>query len=354
MEMALMRGWFVVAVVVLGCAGGAFAQAQTSGKTWEMRVPPKSTPAPLTLEPAVIELGDVRPGSKHPVRVVVRNAGDETIDIVETRSTCWCAVTELSDKKVGVGESVVMSGEIEVPDALGELERQVYVFVKGYSQPITVQIRGEVSRGIRVRTEADSGQSGTTVAKLESIDGEAFTILGVGYSHALGERDGAVRYADGFDPETDAARSTYSVRVDSPGTSGGYLNTWVGIATDREGASVVDVNLLNRGGSSGQRPPTSFKNERVYLGAVRSGEINRVSNIALLPGGDGLFAAESVEGLGGIEVRVMGGGEAKEGPEIGFGITVTDSTPGVLMGEVRVVFAGGARGSFYVIGYVTD
>ena len=354
MENVLMRGWIGSACVVLLSAGLACAQAEKNGRTWEMRTPPKTTPAPLALEPAEIELGDVEPGSKYPLRVVITNSGDEAIEIEETQSTCWCAVTELSSMQIGAGESVVLSGEIEAPDGLGELERQVYLFVKGYAQPISVPIRGEVSRGIRVRTETGGGESGTVVAKLESVDGDVFRVLGVGYSDALGERSAPVRYADGFDPENDSVRSSYSVLVDAPVTSGGYLNTWVGIATDRESTPVVDINLLNRGGSAGQRPPTSFKSERVYLGAVRAGELNKVSNIALLPGGDGLFAVESVAGFGGVEARVMGGGQAKEGPEIGFGITVTDSAPGVLMGEIRVVFAGGARGSFYVIGRVTD
>ena len=55
-------------------APGALGQEK---KTWEMRVPPKTTPAPLVLEPAEIQLGDMRPGEKYPASVVIRNTGEE-------------------------------------------------------------------------------------------------------------------------------------------------------------------------------------------------------------------------------------------------------------------------------------
>ena len=339
----------VVAVLVAVCA----VDAQERKKTWEMRVPPKTTPAPIEMEPGVIDVGDIAPGEKGVVRVVIRNTGEEELRIERTRSTCWCAVTELSSKVIEPGGSIEMTGTVEAPDDIGELGRQIFLFFEGYSRAETLEVKGDVNRGVRVRTET-TAQPGELLVHMESVDGEAFGVLGVGRTDALGEAGAAPTFADGFDPATDEPRSSYTVLLDGPTDSGGYLNTWFAIETDRADCPVVDINMRNRGVQAGVRPPTAFKSERVYIGAIRAGETVRVSNIAMLPGGDPLYAVERVEGSAGLDARVMGAQKAEEGPEIGFGLTVTRSTPGVFVGEVSVAFGPRQSGSFYVVGRIVE
>ncbi len=233
--MTLMRTSLFFSFVLLVAGGISFAAVAA---TSPIQSPAQTTPpAPVSIEPPLIDFGKVKPGSKLPAKFVIRNTGLDPLKITSVVPSCKCTdVNVLAGTVIAPGASVDLLATLDVPGTPGIKEAKVFLTFDGYGAPRMAMLKADASLPIRVTPEyidaLKSVVNGTI--KVTSEDGKAFSILSAG---------GIAPAFVGFDATKDAPRESYTLRWTVPNTPCESMPLWWIVETDRVDCPLVAMRI---------------------------------------------------------------------------------------------------------------
>lgn len=325
--------------VILFLAAGA--AAQDGGRTWEFRRPPSAEAVPVTVEPEAIEFGSVMPESEQKTTLKVTSTGGDTLKIAGVRSTCWCTIAEPEKREIGPGETITIDVSLEAPDMLGELGRRVFIMFEGFSQPVSVDVRASVSRGIEAKVlYDDQAQRTRGTLILEAADGTPFRVLSTNFD-ALGSI-------------TETSDTAHELDFDLSGRGAGRSDRWLLVETDHPTAPIVDVLTAPERPSRRSRPPVMFAGDRIYLGTVEPGATIEESIVMTGAWDDADRAVKRMRASGAFDVELLGSERVKQGVRLDLRISVPEARSGLAFGRVDVSTSDGRRGDFALFGRVIE
>lgn len=192
---------------------------------------------PLLVDPPSIDFGRVAPGTKHPARFTLRNAGSEPLTIAKAVPSCKCTdVSDIVGRTIAPGASLELSAALLVPKSPGEKDAKVMISVEGKPGLVVARMVADVTQPVRsapAYVDALRGAQGGTI-RLSSVDGKPFRVTSAG---------GKAPSFVGFDPAVDAPRAEYEVSWTLAGLGQGQLPQWWVIDTDREDCPQVPLRV---------------------------------------------------------------------------------------------------------------
>ncbi|MDA1262016.1 MAG: DUF1573 domain-containing protein [Planctomycetota bacterium] len=233
--MTLMRTSLFIfwSLVFAGDISPLFASPVSLLQTQQQTTPP----APVSIEPPVVDFGKVKPGSKLPAKFLIRNRGTQPLTIKSVVPSCKCTdVNELAGKVIAPGASVELLATLDVPGTPGEKDAKVFVTFDGYGAPQMVMMKADASLPIRVTPAYIDALKAVVEGKIvvASDDGKPFTILSAG---------GVAPKFLGFDPTKDAPKSSYTLRWTLPNTSCETMPLWWVVETDRVDCPLIAMRI---------------------------------------------------------------------------------------------------------------
>ncbi len=233
--MRLMRTslFIFLSIFFAGDISPLFASPVSLLQTQQQTTPP----APVSIEPPVVDFGKVKPGSKLPAKFLIRNRGTQPLTIKSVVPSCKCTdVNELAGKVIAPGASVELLATLDVPGTPGEKDAKVFVTFDGYGAPQMVMMKADASLPIRVTPAYIDALKAVVEGKIvvASDDGKPFTILSAG---------GVAPKFLGFDPTKDAPKSSYTLRWTLPNTSCETMPLWWVVETDRVDCPLIAMRI---------------------------------------------------------------------------------------------------------------
>ena len=245
-----------------GRDGGAPAQPRTVAPA-----------PPLTAQPPVADLGYLAPNAVGEGTVQILNSGSVPLTITQVQPSCKCTTpSDLVGKIIEPGKTVELKVKLDGAPAVGPRNSSVKILVDGFTRPLDVPVRAEVTLPVRCvppYVNAVEGKNLIGRLVLESIDGKPFKILAMSCAPMV------IQYGDG--PE-DAPRPSWVVTYDitSAAASAGdgaakdaRLPAFLLFETDAPGAGVVDVRVRSR--NPPQKPKIAVIEQRLNIGRVAAG-----------------------------------------------------------------------------------
>lgn len=222
--------WIIFSCAMTGLVGlSAAAAVQTAQQV--------TPPAPVSIEPPLIDFGKVAPGAKLPGKFVVRNVGNQPLTVKSVVPSCKCTDVNLAAGTViAVGGSVELTATLDVPRTPGEKDAKVFLTFEGFGAPQVAMLKADASLPIRaVPAYVDALKSVVegTIA-LSSEDGKPFRILSAG---------GLPPRFLGFDPAKDSPLSAYQLKWGIPNTSCEKMPLWWVVETDRADCPLVALRI---------------------------------------------------------------------------------------------------------------
>ena len=226
---------------------------------------------PLLVDPPVVDFGVVAPGTKHPARFMLRNAGSEPLTIARAQPSCKCTdISDIAGKTIPPGGQLELTAALQVPKSPGEKDAKVMITVAGKQGMVIAKMVADVTQPVRAVPAYVDALKGVQegVIRLTSLDGKPFKVILAG---------GRAPVLVGFDPARDAPRATYDLRWRTSDISAGPLPQWWVVETDR--ADCPQIPLRIRHETTGVRfdpdqnrrlwfPPESV----VLAGVVKPGQ----------------------------------------------------------------------------------
>ncbi len=220
---------------------------------------------PLAAEPPTADLGFLAPNTAGEGTVRILNTGSTPLTISQVQPSCKCTTLDnLVGKVIEAGSSIEMKVKLEGAPAVGPRNSSVKIMVDGFTRPLDIPVRAEVTLPVRCvppYVNAVEGKNLIGRLVLESIDGKPFKILSMTGAPMV------VQYGDG--PQ-DAPRSSWVVTYDISGVpAGSLLPAFLLFETDAAGAGVVDVRVRSR--NPPQKPKIPVIEQRLNIGRVAKG-----------------------------------------------------------------------------------
>jgi hypothetical protein len=239
-------------------------------------IPQHAQPAiagPIVALPGTVMLGFIEPRSSVTREVPLRNTSDKPVRILKAVPSCTCTTLDVTGKVIPPMGELVIPITMKVSSATGIKTANVQFVLEGVPSVLTVAMQGEVSypvRALQLDPKTDTRvpyiDAFTNAGKLTglievvAVDGKPFTVTGV---------QGAPPKHVGFDPATDAPRTSYTVEYDLSGIECAKMPPYLIVATDRADAPVIDMRV--RHACTRIDPVIPFAEFRVNLGVVRPG-----------------------------------------------------------------------------------
>ena len=198
---------------------------------------PQAVRAMVAVEPAVVELGAVEPGSRNPARFVLRNLTNQILIVKEAVPNCKCTdITPVAGKSIAIGGTLALDASLKAPRAPGEKEAKVTIVFEGQVPPVTATIKGDVQLPVLADPPfCDALKENVRgVVKLKSKDGAPFRVLLSG---------GKEPTYLGFDPAKDAPRAEYTLLWDLSGKSCEQMPIWWFVFTDHPGCPSIPLRV---------------------------------------------------------------------------------------------------------------
>lgn len=225
-----MRTTIITVGLSLAVASALAARAQ---------VAPTATtqPAPVVIDPPLVDFGKVHPGSKHPAKFAIRNVGMQPLTIKSVVPSCKCTdVNALVGSVIAPRASVELLATLDVPGTPGEKEAKVFLTFEGYAAPVMAVLKADASLPVRSNPAfIDSLKKVSTgTIAVTSVDGKPFRILSGGGV--------APDYLD-FDAAKDAPRASYTLRWTASTAACESMPLWWVIETDRDDCPLVPLRV---------------------------------------------------------------------------------------------------------------
>ncbi|MCA9282004.1 MAG: DUF1573 domain-containing protein [Phycisphaeraceae bacterium] len=297
---------------------------------------------PISLDPDLVDLGDMMPNTKKSGSLVMKNVGDKPLRILALRSTCACTVPGIQSDTIQPGESITIELELDANSATGATLRYIMALIEGYTQPVQLIVQADVNYGVRTSVTYDPpDQARTADIELRSTDESVpFTVISAGGM--------APKFLDGFDPVKDEPRTHYTIRQDFSMYSAEQLPRWFIIETDHPTAAVIDVPVPNYELNPERlRHRFNLSESRLVLGRMEAGE--SVQRTVRVLGGDlppaeefTFLVTHALEDLCGVSVSSS---DNEEDGTLSLVIEVTPKpeTRGVLFDRVSISWGGDTR-----------
>jgi len=230
---------------------------------------------PLTAQPPVADLGYLAPNMAGEGAVQILNTGSVPLTITQVQPSCKCTTpSDLVGKIIEPGKSIELKVKLDGAPAVGPRNSSVKILVDGFTRPLDVPVRAEVTLPVRCvppYVNAVEGKNLIGRLVLESIDGKPFKILTMSGAPMV------IQYGDG--PE-DAPRPSWVVTYDISGAAANAgdgavaakdarLPAFLLFETDAAGAGVVDVRVRSR--NPPQKPKIPVIEPRLNIGRVAAG-----------------------------------------------------------------------------------
>lgn len=197
----------------------------------------QATRIPLLVDPPSVDFGRVAPGSKHPARFTLRNAGSEPLTIAKAVPSCKCTdVSDIVGKTIPPGGALELSAALQVPRSPGEKDAKVMISVQGKPGLVVARMVADVTQPVRsvpAYVDALRGAQGGTI-RLSAVDGMPFRVTSAG---------GRAPVFVGHDPATDAPRAEYELAWKAADLGSGQLPQWWVVDTDRADCPQIPLRV---------------------------------------------------------------------------------------------------------------
>jgi hypothetical protein len=206
---------------------------------------------PIVIQPALMDLGFIRPGTTARGEVELFNVSDEPVKILKSATTCLCTTVDLSETVIPPRSLIKLPAALEAGQQLGPKSATITLIFEGYDAPLEVSVKAEVALAVRSIPGFISHQVPHTREyadrfeyQLESIDGAPFRVVAV-----QGDAPDFV----GFDPAVDAPRAAYTLVFDFSRYSattcldaqGRPMPPYLAIETDHPGGRLIDMRIMH-------------------------------------------------------------------------------------------------------------
>jgi hypothetical protein len=254
---------------------GVPAQAFKQGQVGQ-GIPQHAQPAiagPVMVMPGTVMLGFIEPRSSVTREVPLRNTSDKPIRILKAVPSCTCTTLDVTGKVIPPMGELLLPITMKVSSATGIKTANVQFVLEGVPTVLTVAMQGEVTYPVRALqldpttdTRVPYLDAFTDASKVKGVieviatDGKPFVVTGV---------QGAPPKHVGFDPATDAPRTSYMVEYDLSGIECAKMPPYLIVSTDRADAPVIDMRV--RHACTRIDPVIPFAEFRTNLGAMRPG-----------------------------------------------------------------------------------
>lgn len=192
---------------------------------------------PVSVAPAKVEFGKIKPESVTPAKFQVTNTGTAPLKIVKATPSCKCtAISPVEGTVIEPGQTIEVSASLKAPSTPGERDAKVFLMFEGYQAPVILKLVGEVVMDIVCEPAYVDALKGVTsgVVKVRSQDGKPFRILSAG---------GSAPVFQGFDPAKDQPKSAYDLKWNVAGLE--KLPIWWVVVTDRPEARLLPLRVRN-------------------------------------------------------------------------------------------------------------
>lgn len=198
--------------------------------------PPPGLSSSIVVEPPVVELGAIEPGSTHPAKFILRNTGKDPVRVLDAVPNCKCtAISDVKGKTIAPGATLELSASLAAPRAPG-LKEATVLLAFDRNAPVSAKIRGDVR--LKVIAEppyADALKEAVRgTVKLKSADGKPFSVTRSG---------GRPPVFVGFDPAKDAPRAEYDIVWDLSGVPCEAMPLWWFVFTDRADCPSIPLRV---------------------------------------------------------------------------------------------------------------
>ena len=311
---------------------------------------------PIRLEPASIDFGYLQPSKNATGIVNIHNTGNAPIKILSTKASCHCTtLDELAGKVIQPRESVPLRATLDTGMMPGLKKSSLTLVFEGYTRPLNVNIRGEVTLPIRIVPQfinvvsreggAQPDLQGTIT--IESIDQKPFRVLST---------DGRDPEFVGFDPAIDELRSSYQLRwnVEESVKNCDTMRSYWCVVTDHPSCAIVDAKVRHECALPRGTPGRGWRidDARLLLGHIRRGEpIEATFNVTKLVGQQIHQISPLTAGVDAELISVEYGGEDAS---CRVRITPKADLPNGLMYERINVYATSSYAELPIIGNITD
>lgn len=145
----------------------------------------------VEVEKAVLNLGEVAPGTRHRCEFKFTNVGDKAfvVDQIRGEGSCIMGIPQLEKKEYQPGESGVVKASFQAPYGKGESNGHLYIVS---TDPVCARLELTIKANVVVAVQAmpetvdlllDQENAAMSEITLESLDGKAFSIQSVSVRH---------------------------------------------------------------------------------------------------------------------------------------------------------------------------
>lgn len=334
-------------------------QAPPAPQTPSASQPPAmASMPPVRLDPAIIDVGLMRPQTKVDVTTRIINTSNQPLKITASRASCSCTAVDMSGTIIPAGGSVPLVAKFDSQMTLGPKNSAVRLSFEGYEQLVEVRITAEVGLPVRALPAFINALENTSgVYVVESEDKAPFRILTV---------DGGEPPFVGFDPDTDAPRNHYTLRWDVNdynastclNSKGIKMRPWVLVETDHPDCRLLDISVRHectrRDLAQGQ--PWFIADRRAMLGQIDPYApqefVITVRWLQHSSPSDRIVAASTASDQ--FDVQLVSTERRNTDGECLIRMTPKPGVHGPIYGDVSLVAAGGRIETFTVIAYAAD
>ena len=318
----------------------------SSGPTWRELETTNAELPPVRVEPPVLDFGD------QPVDTVVSgsvrlvNTSDKRLVIQGMTPTCRCTVASIESTTIEPGQSINVTINFDSGPYIHVARRDIPVRFAGYSRMVAMRVAAIVHYGVRAEVRYDPPEQRRIGAvRLESPGGEAFSVLSANLRPPV--------FLDGFDPERDDPRATYTIEWDLGEYEPEKIPSFFVIETDHPTAPIIDLPVENPEFEPVRMPqPWSFGLSRVLLGRMDPMTYKDVV-VTMSP-----FTTSALDAIQEVfvdppvaEARVMGTEVAQGLLRVRLRILPEASVRGALFASVRLS-AAEHQSQFWIMGRV--
>jgi hypothetical protein len=317
-------------------------------RTWEALDSGKAELPPVKVEPSQLHLGDMLPNTTREGEIRLTNTGATVLTIQQVKSNCTCTVAQPDQKVIQPGGTTTLKASLDASDGIANVVRQVAVVFEGYSKPLMIRVRADVSYGVRTEMRfTPEGQTRAGEIQLRSIDKKPFRVLAV--------NGGKPVYFKAFDPSKDEPRNEYILRFDLSAFPDDQIPRWLAIETDHASSPIIDVPM--RVDDEKEHAPTSwsFKEHRLLAGLLKPGESRELTATMKLHAPGMTSAIDGVRPYGdAAKVEVLGVEPAVKGAaKVRLRITPRADLRGLLYFKFFAT-CGGQEQEMFVLGRVAE
>jgi len=292
----------------------------------------------IQLESSVLELGKVKQNEVVEKDLLVRNLGDEVLELQELSTSCPCTFPEIIDPKIDPGGTGRIHVTFQSKTYQGDVHKMIEVYSNDPDQSyLELGLHVFVDAAVLVDPDTrqldfgdvESGASPELSADFHAADGIRLDLALLEYDEGIFDCE-VVGAVDG-DPSS--ARLTVGLKSGAPA---GPLREIIRVGTDTPGAEEIDLEIFGRVKAELQADP-----ERLNFRMVSPGsELDRT--LTLRSAGAPFSVTSADIDLPGLEVEVLDGGPGRaarlrvHGSALSLDDEAASKTRGRMKGTLRI------------------